>query len=121
MNVKQSWDNEFIYPINLKKCPRAVLHAIPLKTHHNMITLQILGVNGHLPTTSLVDNTANAIQQLGIIAKLERIDDIDEFVKYDLEDIPALIVNGKLVFQQMIPDVNDLATVISTTIARQQA
>ncbi len=81
-----------------------------------MIKLQILGINGHSSTSSLIHNTVDAIQQLGIIAKLEKIEDIDEFVKYDLQDIPALIVNGKLVFQQMIPDVDDLVNTISSLI-----
>lgn len=81
-----------------------------------MIKLQILGVNGHNSTNSLTHNTIDAIEQLGIIVKLEEVNDIDEFIKYDLEGIPALAINGQLAFQQMIPNVADLVETISALI-----
>lgn len=79
-----------------------------------MIKLQILGVNGHPSTNSLRSNTLDAIQRLGIIAKLEEVSDIDQFLSYDLQGIPALAINGKLAFQQMIPEVDDLMQSINT-------
>ena len=81
-----------------------------------MIKLQILGINGHSSTKSLTDNTLDAIQQLGIIVKLEEVNDIDQFLNYDLEGIPALTVNGQLAFQQIIPKVEDLVQSISLLI-----
>jgi len=81
-----------------------------------MIKVQILGVNGHSSTNSLMNNTLDAIQRMGIIVKLEEVNDIDQFLSYDLQGIPAIAVNGQLAFQQTVPRVEDLVQSISSFI-----
>lgn len=77
-----------------------------------MIKVQILGVNGHITTNSLADNLLNAVDQLGIIIKLDQVNDIDEFINYNLSGVPALTINGQLAFEQTVPAVNDLVDLL---------
>ncbi|GEM_PF-5416606 len=78
-----------------------------------MIKLQILGVNGHKSTNVLISNTIAAIKALGLIVKLEEVNDIDQFIKYDLLGIPALTINGQLACQQTVPKIEDLVGMLS--------
>ena len=78
-----------------------------------MIKVQILGLNGHTATNSLAQNIINAVERLGIIIKLEEVNDIDGFVNYDLSAVPALAINGQLAFEQNIPSVEDLMDLLS--------
>jgi hypothetical protein len=81
-----------------------------------MIKLQILGVNGHISTNSLMMNTLDAVKELDLIVKLEEINDIDQFIQYDLFGVPALTINGKLAFQQTIPEVDELVDILGSFI-----
>lgn len=78
-----------------------------------MIRLQILGVNGHRSTNILTNNTIAAIEKLGLIVKLEEVNDIDQFLKYDLSGIPALAINGQLACQQIVPKIEELVGMLS--------
>lgn len=78
-----------------------------------MIKVQILGINGHNSTNTLTNNILNAVDKLGIIIKLEEVNDIDEFINYNLSSVPALAINGQLAFEQTIPAVDDLINLLS--------
>ena len=39
---------------------------------------------------------------------MEEVNDIDVFLKYGLEGIPTLTINGALAFQQTVPEVAEL-------------
>lgn len=78
----------------------------------NVIKVQILGLDNHDPTRSLRHNVLNAVEKLNIIIRLEEIEDIDEFLSYDLYGIPAMTINGQLVFQQQVPSVECLVNTL---------
>lgn len=73
-----------------------------------MLAIQILGVSGHKLTNALTKNTLTAINELGLIAKVEEVFDIDHLITYDISGVPAMVIDGELRFQQCVPAVEDL-------------
>lgn len=73
-----------------------------------MIAIQVLGVNGHKSTKSLTFNILSALKELNLIAKVEEVSDIDKLIQFDIAGIPAMVINGKLAFQQIVPEIEDL-------------
>ncbi len=78
-----------------------------------MLAIQVLGVNGHKSTNSLMANILTAINELKLIAKVEEVSDIDHLIEYDISGVPAMVVNGKLAFQKGVPEVADLKLLIN--------
>ncbi|MEM1119771.1 MAG: thioredoxin family protein [Bacteroidota bacterium] len=81
-----------------------------------MIKLQVLGVDGHPSTQSLMQNTLDAVKRLKIAVIVEKINDIDYFLTYDLKGVPALAVDGQLAFQQVVPEVEELMQTVNRLI-----
>lgn len=77
-----------------------------------MLAIQILGVNGHQSTKTLTKNTLTALKELDIMAKVEEVSDIDHLIEYDITGLPAIVIDGKLRFQQYVPEVADLKLLI---------
>jgi len=77
-----------------------------------MLAIQILGVNGHKSTNTLTQNTLKAINELGLIAKVEEVSNIDDLIEYDISGVPAMVIDGQLRFQQYVPVVEDLKLLI---------
>ena len=77
-----------------------------------MLVIQILGVNGHKSTNALTANTLMALKELNMLAKVEEVSDIDHLIEYDISGVPAMVIDGKLTFQQFVPDVEDLKLLI---------
>ena len=77
-----------------------------------MLAIQILGVHGHKSTDALTENTLIAINELGVIAKVEEVSDIDHLIAYNISGVPAMVIDGQLRFQQYVPEVEDLKLLI---------
>lgn len=73
-----------------------------------MLAIQILGVNGHKSTNALTANILTALKELDVIAKVEEVSDIDHLIQYDISGVPAMVIDGELKFQQIVPVVEDL-------------
>ena len=50
-----------------------------------------------------------AVKELGIDAKIEKISEIQEIMKYNILSTPGLVINGKLVSAGKIPAETDIA------------
>lgn len=46
---------------------------------------------------ALYDHTLEAVKRLGLDAKVEKVDDLVEMVKLGVMQVPALMVDGKVV------------------------
>lgn len=77
-----------------------------------MLAIQILGVNGHKSTNALTANMLTALKELDVMAKIEEVSDIDHLIKYDISGVPAMVINGELRFQKMVPEIEDLKLLI---------
>jgi nucleotide-binding universal stress UspA family protein len=73
-----------------------------------MTTVQIFGISESDKTTLLRSNVIQALQEMGTKATVENVSDVDQFIQYNINGIPALVVNGAIVLQKEVPDVEDL-------------
>ena len=58
-----------------------------------MTTIQVLGT-GCRKCASLKDNVEAALKELGLEAEVEKIEDINEIIKFGVMSTPALAING---------------------------
>jgi small redox-active disulfide protein 2 len=58
-----------------------------------MTTIQVLGT-GCRKCVSLKDNVEAALKELGLEAEIEKIEDINEIVKFGVMSTPALAIDG---------------------------
>ena len=56
----------------------------------------------------LYDNVLEALKELGVEEKVERVDDLLEIVKLGVMTAPSLIVDGKLVVSGRIAKVDEI-------------
>ena len=56
----------------------------------------------------LYENVLEALQELGIEEKVERVDDLLEIVKLGVMTAPSLLVDGKLVVSGRIAKVDEI-------------
>ncbi len=107
----------------LASCSPSWDNPLPLKTlsdHHPVYLLttvtliQILGINGSEATNQLSCKVRQAVEELGIPAIVEQVSDVDSFMQFDINGIPALAMDGAVVLQKNIPEVEDLKILINT-------
>jgi len=55
-------------------------------------------------------NAQRAIADLGINVKLEKVEDIDEILRYGVMMTPAVVINGRVRASGRIPSVEELKT-----------
>ena len=82
--------------------------------------LELLGI-GSAKNRALKANLLEALNQLDIEVVIEEVQHIDELLKYDISGIPALVVNGRVVFQRIVPSVEDLKIVLSVLLKKEGA
>lgn len=58
----------------------------------------------------LEHNLMKAMEQMGLDVEFKKISDIKEIAKYGVLLYPALMVNGKLMFEGFVPSVHELKT-----------
>ncbi|MFN7116171.1 MAG: thioredoxin family protein [Saprospiraceae bacterium] len=69
--------------------------------------LKLLGV-GSADTRALKANIKEALRQLSLNIIVDDIERLEQLMEYDISGIPALAYNGKVLFQKMVPSVEDL-------------
>lgn len=78
-----------------------------------MTTIQILGIKGSVKTTQLRANLLEALALMGMKAVVENISDMERLMKYRINGIPALAVNGTVVLQKIVPPAEDLKILLN--------
>lgn len=74
--------------------------------------IQILGIREYHETELLKSNLSKAIENLQLTVDIEEVFDIEQITSYNIHDIPAILVDGKVTFQKVIPEVEDLIMVL---------
>lgn len=69
--------------------------------------LKLLGV-GSADTRALKANIKEALKQLSLNIIVDDIERLEQLLEYDISGIPALAYNGQVLFQKMVPSVDDL-------------
>lgn len=55
-------------------------------------------------------NLLKAMEQMGLDVEFKKVSDLKEIAHYGVLLFPALMVNGKLMFEGFVPTVHDLKT-----------
>lgn len=77
-----------------------------------MITIQVLGT-GCKKCAALKENAEAAIKQLGVEADVQKIEDINEIVKFGVMTTPALVVDGQVKFVGKVASPQEIVKVLS--------
>jgi len=75
--------------------------------------LQILGT-GCSRCKTLTTRVEEAVKDLGIIAEIEKIEDIEEIVKFGVMSTPALALDGKILFAGRVPTTREIGELINS-------
>ena len=73
-----------------------------------MQIIEILGIRDYEKTEILKKNTEEALTILKIKAEIYEVNDVDQFLDLRINGIPALVINGKVAFQKVIPSVSEI-------------
>lgn len=83
-----------------------------LQINHRVLLLGI----GAAKDRALKANLMAAFDRLQINLPIEEVTDLDLLMAYGITGIPALIIDEKVVFQKIVPSVDDLIVVLSVLI-----
>jgi len=85
------------------------------KGESNMLTIKVLGP-GCENCVNLASRTQQAITNLSIDAKVEKVTDYAEFAKYKLLMTPGLVINEKVVSAGRVPTEAEITTFLTNAL-----
>ena len=91
------------------------VEEIPIKGESNMLTIKVLGP-GCANCVNLASIAQRAVTNLAIEAKVEKVTDYAEFVKYKLFATPGLVINEKLVSAGRVPSEAEVTTYLTNAL-----
>ena len=74
--------------------------------------IQILGT-GCAKCKALTENTKKAVQESGIDAEIEKVEDIKEIMKFNVLITPGLVIDGEVKVAGKVPSVDEIKKLIS--------
>ena len=77
-----------------------------------MTTIQILGT-GCKKCAALKENAETALKQVNIEADVEKIEDINEIVKFGVMSTPALAIDGEVKIVGKVASSDEIAQLLS--------
>lgn len=86
-----------------------------LRTTNNIklyiMKIKILGP-GCAKCEALEKSVKEAVKELNIIADIEKVNDIIQIMNYGVINVPALVINEKVIFSGKVPSVKELKEII---------
>jgi small redox-active disulfide protein 2 len=76
------------------------------------IKIEVLGT-GCAKCKRLFDNVQSAVKDLGIATEVVKVEDINAIATSGVMMTPALIINGEIVTEGRVPDVNEIKSLVS--------
>jgi len=74
--------------------------------------IQILGT-GCAKCKSLTENTKRAVQESGVDAEIEKVEDVREIMKFNVLMTPGLVIDGEVKVAGKVPSVDEIKKLIS--------
>jgi len=81
------------------------------KGRNVMTKIEVLGT-GCAKCKRLFDNVQAAVKELGSTAEVVKVEDLDAIVEAGVMLTPALFINGELVAEGRVPDVNEIKSLL---------
>ncbi|TRX70970.1 thioredoxin family protein [Carboxylicivirga sp. M1479] len=69
--------------------------------------IKVLGT-GCAKCKSLEEITRKAVEEKGIDASVDKVEDIMEIMNYGVMTTPALVIDGKVVVKGKVPSINEI-------------
>lgn len=80
-----------------------------------MTIVKLLGM-GCYKTRVTEANIKKAASELNIPIFLEKIEDIDELLKYDILSTPSVVIDGKVWIKGRVADIEEIKTLLSQSL-----
>lgn len=80
----------------------------------NGVNIKILGP-GCPNCQKLEANVKQAVEELKLEAKIEKVSDIGEIMSYNVMNMPVLVVDEKIIFSGSVPEVEEIKNSLSKT------
>jgi len=77
-----------------------------------MTKIEVLGT-GCAKCKRLFANAEQAVKDLGITADVVKVEDLDAIVESGVMMTPALFINGEIVSEGRVPDVNEIKSMLT--------
>lgn len=77
-----------------------------------MKTIKILGTGCPKCKTSY-NNVLEALKLTGVEAKVEKVEDIEEIIKYNVFTTPVLVIDEKIMIKGRVPDVSEITAMLT--------
>jgi small redox-active disulfide protein 2 len=90
----------------------------PSEGESNMLTIKVLGP-GCANCVNLASIAQRAVTNLAIEARVEKVTDYAEFVKYRLLATPGLVINEKLVSAGRVPSEAEVTTYLTNALMEE--
>jgi len=74
--------------------------------------IKILGT-GCSRCKSLEQVTRSAVAEMGIVADIEKVEDIVKIMNYGVMHTPALVIDGKIALSGRVPSLNEVKEVLT--------
>jgi len=83
-----------------------------------MLTIKVLGP-GCENCKKLAYLTEQAVNTLGVAAKVEKVSDYAEIMKYPILSTPGLVIDEKLVVSGRVPSEAEITTFLTTALMEE--
>jgi len=77
-----------------------------------MTKIEILGT-GCAKCKRLFANVEQAVKELNLTAEVVKVEDLDAIVESGVMLTPALLINGEVVTEGRVPDVNEIKSMLT--------
>ncbi|MEZ4987222.1 MAG: thioredoxin family protein [Saprospiraceae bacterium] len=85
-----------------------------------MIAIQLFGISESKSLTLWVALVQEAMKQLEVEFDVKVVNDLNEFMQYDLAGIPALLIGDQILFQKEIPTLEEVKAAIQQHLEKKQ-
>ncbi len=72
-----------------------------------MLNIKVLGI-GSLKYRELTQNLLTAIHELNIEAEVEKFEEVEDFLRFNIVEIPTLMINGQIISKGSVPNTEEL-------------
>ena len=78
-----------------------------MNKQEQVVHIKVLGIDS-LKYYKHLDNLHKALANLQLNAEIERLEEVEDFINYNILEIPALMLNGQIVSKGRVPEVEEL-------------